>query len=55
MECDEQKNYDWKKNRKKQQVERILVKEKMNKNKNEQNVNRWNKNLKNIFFSMKIE
>ena len=49
------KNYDWKKISKNQQVERILVKEKMNKNKNEQNVNRWNKNLKNIFFSMKIE
>ena len=49
------KNYDWKKINKNQQVERILVKEKMNKNKNEQNVNRWNKNLKNIFFSMKIE
>ena len=44
MECDEQKNYDWKKISKIQQVERILVKEKMNKNKNEQNVYRCNKN-----------
>ena len=40
MECDEQKNYEWKKISKNQQVERILVKEKMNKNKNEENVYR---------------
>ena len=38
------KNYDWKKNRKNQEVERNLVGEKINKNKNEQNVYRCNKN-----------
>ena len=49
------KNYDWKKISKNQQVERILVKEKMNKNKNDQNINRCDKKSSNNFIFMKIK